>query len=174
MKDGSHSKFIENIMKRYNLDALDEVEKMELECMFKQIVTRGIALDINSYTKQYLADRVKQDGSHIVSYEADLIYTESKVADMQQNVMFHESALKDLKSQYTATSDLIEKKDIYSQIQEIEKVLSTYRNQLHSLFDLRNKIRKEVDKKKLLDLEVQEKQSKSNIRDIDFEVLENE
>lgn len=172
MRNGNDSKTIDKYLKGLDLSCLNKVDQLEFKSLIEEIIARGIALDIDNYSRKYLVDKLKTFGSKVMHYENDLAYTQSKLADMQKSIQFHETALKDLKQRYLETQDLDVRKDLYTQIAEIEKILSSYRSQLNSLLDLRNKIRKEIDKKSELVIETNGSINKNtDYLDLDYTVL---
>ena len=143
MKHGRHSEFLEDLKKRIDCSALNSVERMEFEGMMKNIVARSIALDVDSYTNEILINNLKELNPEIVNYETDLYRTQSKLADIEKDIIFHRKVISDLKEEYLVTSD----RNLLELIDEREKAIKEGLRLTNQMMELRNKIRKEVDKK---------------------------
>lgn len=173
--NGKDCKPIQTFIKEMKLSALDAVSKANYNSFIEETIARRDAVIQDAFTTQYFAEMLKQFGPDVFSYEMDLTRTQSKIVENREKIEFHRSALKDLKEQYLKATEA-EKPIIYEQIEKCEKILATFDSKELSLLELRNKIRKELDKKtfqeEALDLKNREVGNKSTIQDIDFSVID--
>lgn len=173
--NGKDSKPIQKFIKDMKLSALDAVSKANYNSFIEETITRRDAVIQDTFTTQYFAEMLKQFGPDVFSYEMDLTRTQTKMIENKAKIDFHRKALKDLMEQYENATDA-EKPVIYEQIEKCEKILTTFDSKELSVLELRNKIRKELDKKvfqeQALDLKNQEIGKKSTIQDIDFSVID--
>ena len=167
-KHGHKSKFLAEIKERLELSALDKVTKMELDNMFSEIVARSIALDVDSYVNRLLIERIKSLDPKIVEYEMDLYSTQAKLSDLEREQQFHRKVVLDLKEQYLSETDPNKRLQILDEIDKREDAIKKHQNNFLKLIDLRNKIRKELDKKDYLkkSVELKEKAFEDKVIDI--------
>lgn len=173
--DGSMSKPIQKIMKDLKLSAMDAVNKIDFKKTLNEVEARRDAMIKDSYTQKYFMEVLKNYGPDVLSYEGDLVKTQTKIIANQEKILFHKNALTDLQSRYIDAPNE-EKSEIYEQIERCEKVLNTLENNELKLLELRNKVRKELDKKdfqtKSLDLkedEIEHKKSKNMISEMNLD-----
>jgi len=176
LKNGNSSKQVKKIVEDLNLSALNAVKNFDYRNIIDETVARRDAIIADSYTNMYFASTLKQFGPDILAYESDMIRTQRKIVENNEKIEFHKKALTDLKSRYeTATNE--EKVEIYDSIDKCEKILATFEKAEYSLLELRNKIRKELDKKNFQKDSLEYNKSKSDkptnmINDIDYTVLD--
>jgi len=174
IEHGRDSKVIQRLQERINASPLNEVQKMEFDSIVQEMIAKSIAFDLDALIKLQLKAQVQSTGEQLISYHADLTNTQGKLADMEQNVQFHRKVLMDLKAEYMTSKD----RSILEDIDAREKTIKDFERQQIVLLDLRNKIRKEIDKKKFQEkaLELKSKddglKNITNVKNIDFKVLE--
>lgn len=149
LTEGKWSDRVAEIQTRINACPLQEVQKMELRSLLEDMTAKSIAFDIDSMIKSRIVDNIKGYDSRILSYEADMLDTQRKIAEQEQSLIFHKNVLVDLKTRYL-TADSIEKLNILEQIDLREDAIRKIENTYNTLLDLRTKIRKELDKNKYL------------------------
>jgi len=173
---GRHSEIIEKLQERINISPMTDVEKLELNSMVSSILARGIAFDLDMYVKRVLTDKLKETDMQVLKYETDLMVTQERLSEAERSMQFHKKVLSDLKSSYL-TCEPSDKKDILEQIDLREKQILDFNRHLSTLLDLRNKIRKEIDKKNFQESSIKLKEKEIggttiNMSDIDFKILE--
>lgn len=144
--NGNGSIRVKEIKDALNLDMLKEVDKLQIEGMVDRIVARTAAVTVNGYTNQILGEAINQFGQKVMSYEADLITTQSKLADMQSDLQFYLEAIRNLKAKYQKEPN----DDLMQEILNIQNQINKQEGLVQSTLDLRNKIRKEVDRQNLV------------------------
>ena len=172
VKHGHESVFLADIKRRLDLSAMDSVSKMELEGMFSDILARSIALDVDSYVNKLLIERVKSLNPKIIEYEMDLYSTQSKLSDLEREQQFHKKVIQDLKEQYLQAVDVEEQTRLLEEIDKREDAIKKHQNNFLKLIDLRNKIRKELDKKDYLKKSVELKERVIEDKVIDISSIE--
>lgn len=174
LQHGRRSAIIKGLQERLDMLPLKDVKKMEFETMLDQMQSTSWAFDFDSAIKMHLIESLQDTDKKLMSYMADLQNTQMRMAKMQKDMAFHQKVLEDLKEAYIEQEDLILKKGIYAEIQETEKSISAFERRIQEYIDLRNKIRKEIDKGKYQDkaLKIKEQQSAGNSAlDVDFTEL---
>lgn len=176
LEHGKDSQIIKSLQKRIDASPMTEVEKLELKGMVSSILARSIAFDLDLYVKKILIDKLKETDIQVMKYETDLVVTQERLSDAERGVQFHKKVLSELKNKYLTASD-DEKSDILEQIDLREKQILDFNRQLSNLLDLRNKIRKEIDKKNFQETSIKLKEKEIgattiNLRDLDVNVLE--
>ena len=172
---GGHSEVIKGLQDRMNASPMNAVQKMEFDSMLSEMTAKSIAFDLDKFIKQQLISQVQSTDKKLMSYYADMVTTQAKLADMEQGTAFHKKVLMDLKEKYLRDESL----STLEEIDKREKTIKDFDRQISNLLELRNKIRKEIDKgqyqAKSLELKEKEQGKIKNITDvknIDFEVLE--
>lgn len=167
--NGLWSKKIDALQERICASPLKDVQKMELNSMVEEMVAKGIAYDLDSVIKMMLVERVKDSGLVLLKYEADLVDTQGRLADLERSVMFHKKVLSDAKASYINAIDPVEKDRLLELIDSRESTIKDFDKQYAILLDLRNKIRKETDKKKYQEksLVIKEKEVGANVIDVE-------
>jgi hypothetical protein len=173
---GKQSNAIEFIQKRIGISPLNDVEKLEMENMLHETVARGIAFDIDSYAKQILINKLKDTDLQLLKYETDLMVTQERLSESERSMQFHKKVLSELKERYLTASEE-ERSSILEQIDLREKQIADFTRQLTAVLDLRNKIRKEIDKKDFQEASIKLKEEEMgkntiDIKDVDFSALE--
>lgn len=175
IKHGKDSVVINSLQERLKLLPLDDVKKMEFETMLDQMQSIGWAFDFDKVIKSYLIDSMRDTDHRLMSYMADLQNTQMRIAKVSKDMAFHTKVLEDLKKRYLDAPDG-EKSAIYADIQESEKTIAVFEKRVQDYIDLRNKIRKEIDKGKYQSKALKLKEDSmaggsAKPVDIDFEVL---
>lgn len=176
LTNGQWSERVAEIQKRINACPLREVQKMELKSMLEDMTAKSLAFDIDVLIKSKIVDNIKDYDSRVLSYQADMIDTQRKLADQESSLAFHKKVLLDLKEQYSTASPE-DKPFILEQIDAREDSIRKTESMYNTLLDLRTKMRKELDKAKYMDksMQIQEeehsaKMSKNiiNVNDLDL------
>ena len=148
LEHGRDSKYVQYMMERLGqTDLLTEVEKMQLRSMASEMLAKSLAFDIDSYNRKILINRIKEMDMNLLDYEADLIATQGKLSEMEGNLHFHKKVLADLKQRYIDEPDPTLQKQILEQIDAREDQIAKYEKLMQQALEIRNKIRKEIDKK---------------------------
>ena len=163
---GRHSDTIKALQQRIQASPLDEVNKLELSTMLEEMTARSIAFDIDTFIKDQLIKTASNYDSRILSYQADMIDTQRKLADREKDMQFHKTVLLDLKKEYLETKD----RDLLQKIDDREKAIAESEKLYNNLLDLRNKMRKELDKKEYNErtLKIQEEDHESKVKTIEI------
>jgi len=175
LKHGRHSKTVKELQEKLDLLPLKAVEKLELQGMLDSLNARNLAFDIDTHIKHHLIEALQSTDKRLMSYMTDLGNTQLRMANLEQSLQFHTTVLQGLKERYL-TCDDEDKPKVYEQIQESEKTIAMYERQVKDYLELRNKIRKEIDKGKYQSKQLELKEDEmagKNARpiDIDYEVL---
>lgn len=158
-KHGRHSKFVKYIEERVgSVSMLSEVEKLELSSMAKDILARTIAVEVDSYRRSVLMEMIKDYDMSILDYEADLVTTQAKMAEQEKNIQFHKTVLASLKEKYMVERDEDKRRQLLLDIDEREAQIARFEKDLNVVLDLRNKIRKEIDKKQFNEKQIKLKE----------------
>lgn len=178
ISSGKHSKNVAHLMDGLNLSALNEVDRKEFESMVEQIQVRTAALTVDNYTRKLLVDSLKTEGAALLRYESDLVSTQEKLSGIEKDMVFHKQVLQDLKKDYLNEHDSVLKKKLLESIDCRQEALQNYQRLFNQTLEIRNKIRKEIDRNATSEaaLKLKEKELKSNnpmfdVKDVDFEVL---
>jgi len=173
---GGHSNTIKSLQERMSMLPLDDVKKMEFQSMLDQMQTTSWAFDFDRAIKSHLIESVQDTDKKLMGYMADLQNTQVRIAKMEKDVSFHNAVLQDLKQQWIDEADVDKKESIYRQIVDVEKTISGFERSVSGYIDLRNKIRKEIDKGKYQDkaLKIKENESRGTSKtiDADWELLD--
>jgi len=179
-KNGQWSEQINAVMEKLDASPLTEVEKMEFQNMLHKIVAKSLALDVDSYVRKILLEKIKTEGKKLLDYESDLIVTQERIATLERDLEFHKKVLEDLKNEYLKTTDFEKQKELLEQIDQREKIIADQHRLYTQLIDIRNKIRKEIDRREYQEaqLQLQEREQIAkgfgSIKDINVKVLEQE
>ena len=174
LENGNSSEIIRLLQERINLAPLTAVEKLELSSMLSTIVARSIAFDVDSYVKKMLIDKLKDTDLHLMKYETDLMITQERLSELEKNIQFHKQVLADMKEQYMLTKE----PSLLGEIDKREEQIQKFNSQLTNMLDLRNKIRKEMDKKNYSEaaIKLKEKELAPKTidlhKDMDYSILE--
>jgi hypothetical protein len=178
LQHGRHSEVIKKLQERLVGLPLDDVDRMKFETYIDYAKNKDFAFDIDMVLKSHLINSLRDTDKKLMSYEGDLAVTQGKIADAEADVMFHRGVLKQLKTDYVKEEDSIVKNYIYLRIIEAEKSIATFERLVQNYIELRNKIRKEIDKGKYQSKALQLKENemagngaKSVVMDVDFEML---
>jgi hypothetical protein len=176
LSNGSYSEVVKGLQERLDMLPLDKVNKMEFKTMLDGMKTTSWAFDFDRLIKLHLIESIQDTDRKLMTYLADLQNTQIRLAKVEKDVAFHNSVLIGLKEKYMEETDELEKKRIYTEIQEAEKSIALFETRIANYIELRNKIRKEIDKgqyqSKALKLKEEQMHSGGKMIDIDFEVLE--
>jgi len=161
---GRDSKNIQYLMERIGVAPLKEVEKMQLMGLVENTVARTIAFDLESYTRSVLKNKIKELDMDVLDYESDLVATQARLAEAEKEAQFHRMVLNELKAKYMEDND----PGILEQIREEEKALGKFDRDIYNMLELRNKIRKEIDRKTFQEQQIKLKQEEvgKNVIDI--------
>lgn len=175
LKHGRHSDDVKSLQQRLDLLPMSKVDKMEFQSMLDSVSTSSFAFDLDKNIKLHLIESIKDTDKKLMSYMADLVHSQQRLAKVEKDVSFHSKVLSDLKVAYLEESDVDVKKDLYLQIQEGEKTVATFERRVAEYITLRNKIRAEIDKNDYNDkaLKMKHEQSGgSKAVDVDFSVMD--
>lgn len=177
LKHGRDSETVKDLQRRLDLLPLKATDKMELQRMIDALQTQNLAFDIDSVIKSHLVDALQSTDKKLVSYLADLGNTQLRIAESEKSVHFHKHVLDSLKEQWLNEPEVEAKQELYKQIQESEKTINMFERQVKDYLELRNKIRKEIDKGNYQEKQLKmksEEMAGHNAKpvDIDFSVLE--
>ncbi|NCD07603.1 MAG: hypothetical protein EOL97_15955 [Spirochaetia bacterium] len=178
LQTGRSSKTIQTAMKDLDISALRAMDRVQVQSLLDEIEGRARALEIDSYTQQYFSNILKKFGADVFSYEMDMVRINEKISKMRKDVQFHEQVIRELKEEYLNTVDKDKKQQIYEEIEKAERIISSYEIKENNILDLKNKIRKEVDKRNFQKEQLEMKDKEMNIKgslnnsDIDFTVLD--
>lgn len=175
LKHGSHSEIIKGLQKRLQMTPLDDVKKLEFDTMLEQMQSTSWAFDFDRAIKSHLIEGIQDTDKKLMSYMADLQNTQMRVAKTSKDMAFHQKVLEDLKLEYLNAEEG-DKALVYEKIQEVEKTLSSFERSISTYIELRNKIRKEIDKGKYQDKSLKLKEESlagtgAVPIDVDYEVL---
>ena len=175
---GRDSKTIKALQEKLRMMPLKDVDKMRFERYLDHLEAKNFAFEIDSHIKMHLIEAIQSTDKKLMSYQADLANSQMKLADLEQKVQFHEKVRDDLQMQYLNEGDPTIKASIYERIQEAEKSIILFERSVKDYLELRNKIRKEIDKGKYIKKghELKEQQMKDSgsmaKQVIDFDIME--
>ena len=166
--DGSHSETIKELQRRIDACPLQEVQKMQLTSMLEDMTAKSIAFDIDKFVKLNLIQSVTGYDTKVLSYQSDMIDTQRKIAERENDILFHKKVVTDLKQEYLDTKN----KELLKEIDERERAINELEKLYNNLLDLRNKMRKELDKKmyqeRTLKLQEEDHEKKMNEKTIEI------
>jgi len=157
IQHGKSSKAVDKIMKKISLAPFSEAESIQMERFSTDMIKKSIALDIDSYSRQLIADHLKETGLQVTTYESDLYNTQSKLAELEASDAFHKKVVIELQNQYMYELDPKIKSQLLSEIRSEEDSLKVTSKLYNELLNTRNKIRNGIDRKQ------RESSSKSDI-----------
>jgi len=147
IQHGKDSKAVDKIMKKISLAPFSEAESIQMERFSTDMIKKSIALDIDSYSRQLIADHLKETGLQVTTYESDLYNTQSKLAELEASDAFHKGVVLELQNQYLQEVVDSEKSRILAEIREEESILKITSKLYNEFINTRNKIRNGIDRK---------------------------
>lgn len=167
LKTGEWSEKVKAIQQRLDILPLTDVQKMEFKNMLEEGTAKSLAFDMDRLFKEMIIESMDGTNSRVLSYQADMVDTQTKLAEREKDLQFHKKVLADLKEKYTQTEDTGTQIALLEQIDLREDQIRKIQTLYNQLLDLRNKMRKELDKKTYQEksLKIQEEDHESKIRE---------
>lgn len=142
---GRNSVRVKKAVDYLNLNCLDEIDRMNIKGLAASIQAKVAGVTINGFTNKAIGDKINEIGGKVMSYETDLVTTEMKLSENSVSTQFFKDALKVLQLKYVQEPN----DDIMEEILKIQMQINKQDALVNNTIDIRNKIRKEVDRQGL-------------------------